>query len=105
MGADERPLKKQTTATTGGMLWCSKPHSTTLTDGFKPIELEPALSIAGLSPSRSRCDALRRASRLNYFFFFFADFLAAFFATFLPDFLAAFFAASSINFAIYFSPL
>src|SRR4051812_21407048 len=52
-GGAEHVPQKQTTATTGGMLWCSKPHSTTLIDGFKPIELEPACRVAGLSPSEA----------------------------------------------------
>ena len=97
--AEWRGPKKRATATAGGLLWCSIPHSTTMTDGFKPIELKPACRIAGLSPSRASRrpkDEAPYLQKKNYFFFFFADFLAAFFATFLP-FFAAFFAASSIS--------
>ena len=81
-----RGPKKRATATAGGLLWCSIPHSTTMTDGFKPIELKPACRIAGLSPSRASrrpSDEAPYRQKKSYFFFFFADFLAAFLEVFL----------------------
>jgi hypothetical protein len=50
----ERALqKKRATATANDLLYCSNSYSITFQGGFKPIELQTAGQVTGLSPSQA----------------------------------------------------